>query len=201
MLGGPRSCGDGRVLAGALGRFKTACAWVEVGIICSCFCCCCCWRLIQGSSEMPFSVGTVSIVVVVVVVELVAEELGGILVWCWRTLVAWMAILMSFKAAATDSSDWQGSPAPPPSDPNENDVNLDVTSMYYCFFYIVADQLSKETLLLLLSQKKIHSNPSSLIGWNVSCTLLLMVSFDLLFGSLLSKYARFGFPWDLLRTF
>ena len=55
---------------------------------------------------MPFSVGTVSIVVVVVVeVELVLVELGGILVWCWRTLVAWMAILMSFKAAATDSSD------------------------------------------------------------------------------------------------
>ena len=62
--------------------------------------------MIQGSSEMPFSVGTVSIVVVVVVeVELVLVELGGILVWCWRTLVAWMAILMSFKAAATDSSD------------------------------------------------------------------------------------------------
>mgnify|MGYP007045541498 CR=1 FL=1 len=110
---------------------------------------------------------------------------GIILVWCCKTLVAWMAILMSFKAAATDSSDWQGSPAPPPSDPNENDVNLDVTSMYYCFFVYIgaAADLSKETLLLLLSQKKIHSNPSSLIGWNVSCTLLLMISFDL-FGLL-----------------
>ena len=31
---------------------------------------------------------------------------GIILVWCCKTLVAWMAILISFKAAATDSSDW-----------------------------------------------------------------------------------------------